>query len=92
MNCNINRLRTKKSLKSLTTSLTLKSSPSKETKGLWKCENASTFEIWGERNWRSYKKMFDPSLDHKTAPSKLLLVEDVEANLEIEDVEATHIL
>jgi hypothetical protein len=36
--------------------------------------------------------MFDPSLDHKTAPSKLLLVEDVEANLEIEDVEATHIL
>ncbi len=76
----------------MTTSLTLKSSPSKETKGLWKCENASTFEIWGERNWRSYKKMFDPSLDHKTAPSKLLLVEDVEANLEIEDVEATHIL
>jgi len=55
---------------------------------VWKCENASTFEIWGERNSRSYKKIFDPSLNHKIAPSKLLLVEGVEANVEIEDVEA----
>jgi len=81
-----------KSLESLTTSWTSRSSPSKETKRLWKCENASTFEIWGERNSRSYKKMFDPSLDHKIAPFKLLLVEGVEEYLEIKDVEAKAIV
>jgi len=36
--------------------------------------------------------MFDPSLNHKIAPFKLLLVEGVEANVEIEDVEAKAIV
>jgi len=31
--------------------------------------------------------MFDPSLDHKIAPFKLLLVEGVEEYVEIEDVD-----
>jgi len=36
--------------------------------------------------------MFDPSLDHKIAPFKLLLVEGVEEYLEIKDVEAKAIV
>jgi hypothetical protein len=36
--------------------------------------------------------MFDLTLDHKIAPFKLLLVEGVEANVEIEDVEAKAIV
>jgi hypothetical protein len=36
--------------------------------------------------------MFDPSLDHKLPPFKLLLVEGIEANVKIEDVEAKAIV
>jgi hypothetical protein len=61
-----------RSIESLTTSWTSRSSSSTITKGLWKCENASSSKTWGQRNSGSHKKMYDPSSNHKIAPTKLL--------------------